>query len=192
MTEMTLKEINQQSVLAADKFLREIIQTPADFVADESLRDVLKSQGAFAKYEDTSKCIVPCAKNTQESNADLVLEDGYAGLDQRRINALKALNKAIGKKERPNPETKAGLKLQVKELKQEIEMLKIHNVMMTGLLTDIKDTASNYAERSGSQQLQADWVEQRKKISAKVSFINNKHLLKEMSNNVILINNKEL
>ncbi|MCW8327371.1 hypothetical protein MD588_00965 [Photobacterium sp. SDRW27] len=192
MKEMTQKEINQQSVLAADEFLREIIQKPADFVADKSLRDVLKSQGAFANYEDTSRYIVPCAKNTQESNANLVLEDGYAGLDQRRINALKELNATIGKKERPNPETKAGLKLQVEELKQEVEMLTIHNAMMTGLLTDIKETASNYAERSGSRQLQADWVEQRKKISAKVSFINNKHLLKAMSNNVTLINNKEL
>ncbi|TLS80656.1 hypothetical protein [Photobacterium damselae] len=181
MTKMTKKEQNQQSVLNVMSFLNDIIQAPSDFVADETLRNVLKSQSVLAKYENAKYAITPCSKNTQESNADEVLEGGYDALNARRKLALEVLKDESGKGEKPNRTTKKGLELTVKELDRKIEILEKHNLMLTALLSSIKDIASNYAVRSGNSQLQADWVEQRKKISAIVSFINNKALLKELS-----------
>ncbi|MEE3879926.1 hypothetical protein [Vibrio sp. YYF0003] len=189
---MTKNEQNQQSVQSLFMFLLEVITTPADFAEDELLLKALNSQGGLARYENISRGITPCALNTQKTNADEVLSDmsevpaekgGYDKLNFLRQSAKNQLDKEQDKDKelKPGRRTKGELQRLVSELEEDLAIVEQHNLMMIALLSNLMNTTANYVKTSGNSQLQADWLEERKAISAKTSFINNQALLRSMS-----------
>lgn len=154
---MEAKEINQLKVLNTVKFLKEIIDKPDNFKDDENLIKTLNSQGGIAKYENEAREICSCSLNTLKTTSDKLLERGFLlGLDQLRLNAKTAIESAIeGKK--PSKQTKMGLRNTVNELKDELDIAKRSNFLLTTMISDLRSKLKQLAENDGS-------VEERKEL----------------------------
>lgn len=105
------RENNQRSILATEALLLEIIKSPEEFKNNNYLVKALKSQGGLAKYENAERHIGSFAINTVKSLSELLLDDGFAGLDRLRINARNAIEKALTRKIKKSNEESARQKL---------------------------------------------------------------------------------
>lgn len=108
------------SIRALCELLRAVIQSPAEFAGDTSLKDALRSQGALAKYERIGDSIVPSSINTLKKWAAEHLEGGWKGLEHLRKGATEALVRHDQNKQKSNKTTKEGLKRRTDELEEKL------------------------------------------------------------------------
>jgi hypothetical protein len=134
------------SIRALSELLRSIIQSPAEFANDGSLKAALKSQGSLAKFERTGDSIVPSSINTLKKWSAEYLDGGWEGLDHLRKSAVDALLQHAQKTQRSNKTTKDGLRRRASELEEKLEELREVNLGLLSaigtLCADIRNVAN--------------------------------------------------
>lgn len=136
----------EASVTAVWDLLQSVTLDPAPFLADQSLRKALSSQGALAAYVDTERGIRPSALNTLKAAADVAIKGGFAALDQSRLRARDALDGARAPKR--GGDTKQGLSERVKALEQE-NLVLLQDLFLLQRAFDVRCAqARRYAEAS--------------------------------------------
>jgi len=83
--------------------------------------------------------------NTLKSSADTVLNDGFAGMDLRRICAIKAIDLEVVKKLRPKRGSRIALEEKVKEQSIQIAALEARNMTLTYYIRELQSLAADVA-----------------------------------------------
>ena len=143
-------EKSNQSLLALSSLLREVINHPETYIHDQQLNTAFNSQGALAKFSNTSKGIFSLSINTQKRIADSIINGGYEGLNKSRINALLALESSLHTNKKPNKETKAGLLLVNQQLEKEMQSIRHDLLLLTLAFEKSLRQGAVYASRSDS------------------------------------------
>lgn len=133
------------SIRALSELLRSIIQSPAEFANDGSLKEALKSQGNLAKYERTSDSIVPSSINTLKKWSEEYLDGGWNGLDHLRKNAAEALLRHAQKQQKSNKTTKDGLRQRADELEESLNELRKVNLGLLSIIGTLCADIGNVA-----------------------------------------------
>lgn len=116
------------------EFLRKIISSPSEFNGDNNLKNVLRSQGALAKFKDERFNIVGSSINTMKRQAELHIPGGFMHLDQLRLNALRALSEHVARKNKTTRNTKSDLTKRLTELISENQLLREDLLLVTFVL----------------------------------------------------------
>ena len=143
--------LRKLSTISLDTLLTEVIDNPAVWASNTDFINVLKSQSKLASWEDIERKIAKCTLNTLKASADKVLNDGFPGLDRRRIGALKLLEKEAAKEFRPKRGTRAHFELKVKEQSEQIAALEARNMTLTYYIRELQVLASNAMYYSKSE-----------------------------------------
>ncbi|MFA0206376.1 hypothetical protein AB4536_05585 [Vibrio cyclitrophicus] len=172
---MKVLEKNQTKVLETEKLLREIITSPVEFKDDEELLKALKSQSAIAKYQNEERNITSCSLNTVKSISEALLERGFLSLDELRIKAKSAIEEAHHNENSSgsenNKQTRAGLKLQVKELKSELDTVQRSNSLLTVMVSELRSRLKQLAVHEGTvEERQEIYREHNRKIEAQMNY----------------------
>lgn len=170
MVAMKNSDFNQQSLIAAMELLLAVIESPAVFKDNEKLKKSLKSQGSFAKYEDTERGIKPCSLNTQKTCADRIISGGFEQLNQRRLNAILAIERKIEGANKANRQTRTGLLRKVNELELDVAILEKQNVMLITLVSNLTSSLSRFAEISENSKLMTEFEGKNKEIQAMLNY----------------------
>lgn len=163
-------EVNHQSLLATKQLLLDIIGSPSEFTSNKSLQKAMKSQGGIAKYEDIDRGIAPCSLNTLKVCAERLLERGFMELDEVRKNALLALEQVEQKNHGANLKTRVGLTKMVDQLKNDNDILRQRNHLLSLLVMSMKNDLKRFVEQSDDPKLLIDYKERNKKIEAMLSY----------------------
>ncbi|EGQ7663330.1 hypothetical protein [Vibrio parahaemolyticus] len=169
------QEVNQQTVLETKTLLLEVIQSPGVFKNDESIKVALKSQGGLAKYKNVERNINPCSLNTLKSLSESLLDKGFLELDSLRINAKNAINKsATGKM---TQDSKTTLKQQIAALKNDLEVTKQSNFLLTTIIKEMRSQLKNMAEQDLTDEERIKrYKYANKKIEAQLNYVLNSEL----------------
>lgn len=170
---MKVLEKNQVKVLETEKLLREVITTPAEFKDDEDLLMALKSQSAIAKYQNQERNITPCSLNTVKSISEDLLERGFLSLDELRINAKEAIEKANGDESatKGNKQSKSGLERRVAELESELDAAQRSNSLLTAMVSELRSNLKQLANHKGTvEERQQRYREQNRMIEAQMNY----------------------
>ncbi|WP_439146517.1 hypothetical protein [Vibrio sp.] len=173
---MKVLEKNQTKILETEKLLREIITTPAEFKNDEELLKALKSQSAIAKYQNEERNIASCSLNTVKSISETLLDRGFLSLDELRINAKSAIEDAHHNENSSgsNRQTRAGLKLQVKDLESELDAAQCSNSLLTVMVSELRSRLKQLAVHEGTvEERQELYREHNRKIEAQMNYTQN-------------------
>lgn len=138
---MASNERRWLSTKAVNDLLIEVIEEPAKWLKNNELIKALKSQGKLAKFENKERSIYPCSLNTLKSSADDVLGDGFVGLNLRRTNALKILERESFKKQRPKRGSRVALEELVREQALHVTTLEARNMILTYLIKELQSLA---------------------------------------------------
>ncbi|EIV8655702.1 hypothetical protein MA790_003919 [Vibrio parahaemolyticus] len=151
---MKVLEKNQVKVLETEKLLREVITAPTEFKDDEELVMALKSQSAIAKYQNKKRNIAPCSLNTVKSISETLLVRGFLSLDELRINAKKAIEKANGEEiaTKGNKQSKAGLERRVSELESELDVARRSNSLLIAMVSELRSKLKQVANHEGTTE----------------------------------------
>jgi len=175
---MKVTEKNQTKILETEKLLLAIIKTPNDFKDDAGLYKALKSQSAMAKYENSEYQIVSCSLNTVKSNSESLLNRGFLGFDELRVNAKTAIEvtlhaEKIGK---PNKQTATGLKLKVEELECQLDAMRFACFNLTTVVGDLRSHAKKLSEHSGTFEQRIElYQEENIRVELKLSHAQQSH-----------------
>jgi hypothetical protein len=110
-----------------EKILKDIISNPINYLEMKDLQTALSSQGGLARFEcnlelNGEKLIVLMSSiNTQKRLSASIFKNGYAHIDQLRLNALESINPTSNKETSENRRTKDGLYKTVKGQDKRIE-----------------------------------------------------------------------
>ncbi|MER0365623.1 hypothetical protein [Vibrio vulnificus] len=170
---MKVLEKNQTKVLETEKLLREVITTPGEFKNDEELLKALKSQSGIAKYQNQERNITSCSLNTVKSISEALLERGFLSLDELRINAKSAIEGVHQNEQlsRGNKQTKAGLELQVKELKSELDAAQRSNSLLVAMVSELRSRLKQLAQHEGTIEERLElYREHNRKIEAQMNY----------------------
>lgn len=150
-------DLIQEGLRALQALLVQVNQRPAQFSSDTELRTALKTQGALASFkrlvdmgQGEFKSTFPVSLNTLKTRANENLVGGFQSLDDLRIKANDALERADKQEARANKRSKSGLTLKVHQLEQELEMQRQTNIILLQALsesmhqfTSIRDASSD-------------------------------------------------
>lgn len=173
---MNVLEKNQVKVLETEKLLREVITAPTEFKDDEELVMALKSQSAIAKYQNQERNIAPCSLNTVKSISEALLERGFLSLDELRINAKKAIEKANGEEAtvKGDKQSKAGLERRVSYLESELDVARRSNSLLTSMVSELRSKLKQVANHEGTtEERQELYREHNRKLEAQMNYILN-------------------
>ncbi|NOJ10391.1 hypothetical protein [Vibrio splendidus] len=170
---MKVLEKNQVKVLETEKLLREVITTPAEFNDDEELVMALRSQSAIAKYQNQERNIAPCSLNTVKSISEVLLERGFLSLDELRINAKEAIEKANGDANvtQGNKQSKSGLEQRVAELESELDAAQRSNFLLTVMVSELRSRLKQLAKHEGTvEERQELYRAHNRKVEAQMNY----------------------
>tara|TARA_Y100000588_G_scaffold307852_1_gene332187 strand:+ start:735 stop:1262 length:528 start_codon:yes stop_codon:yes gene_type:complete len=170
---MKVLEKNQTKILETEKLLKEIITAPTEFKNDEELLKALKSQSGIAKYENEERNITSCSLNTVKSISEALLERGFLSLDELRINAKSALENVHQNEQmsRGNKQTKAGLELQIKDLKSELDAAQRSNSLLTAMVIELRSKLKEIANKETLEERQEIYRWHNRTIEAQMNYI---------------------
>lgn len=131
------------SIKALSDVLDEIIARPSEWLQDKELISALRSQGKLAKWESTSRKITGCSLNTLKSSSDAALNDGFAGIDRRRIKALRAIESEDAKNKHPRRGTRLSLEEKIKQQDIKIAALESRNMLLTYIICELQTLTDN-------------------------------------------------
>jgi|TARA_R110002050_G_C8958159_1_gene514020 hypothetical protein len=140
------------STQSLNKTLLEVIDKPEIWSENHDLIDSLKSQSKLAKWVSLERNITGCSLNTLKSSADKILNDGFSGIDLRRIGALEAIEQEVAKKLRPKPGTRIALEAKAKEQAVKISALEARNMTLTFFIRELQSIAENAILSSASKE----------------------------------------
>jgi hypothetical protein len=167
---MTYLEVNQIKILETKSWLLEIIKDPTQFSGISVLNIALRSQTGLAKLTNSERNIVPCSLNTLKSNAESLLDRGFAELDELRINAREAIE-AVVVTNKSGKTTRTELKNKVNELESKLNNIYKSNFLLSIMVTELREELKKMAfENVSSEQKELTYKELNKKIEAKLSF----------------------
>jgi hypothetical protein len=173
---MKVLEKNQTKVLETEKLLRSIIDSPLEFKGDETLQKALKSQSSIAKYENQELHITTCSLNTLKSISDSILDRGFLGFNELRVNAKTAIEAALYEEEvgKLNKQTTTGLKLKVAKLERQLHVMQRTNFFLTAMVTDLRSKTKLLSEHNGTQEERKELYRVHNKIiEAEMNYIQN-------------------
>lgn len=192
---MKVLEKNQTKVLETEKLLREVITTPAEFKDDEELLMALKSQSAIAKYQNQERNIAPCSLNTVKSISEALLERGFLSLDELRINAKEAIEKANGDESatKGNKQSKTGLERRVAELESELDAAQRSNFLSLVMVSELRSRLKQLAVHEGTVEERKElYREHNRKIEVELSYtLDGEHLSSKLKQLAELIEAKD-
>lgn len=142
------------STQSLNNMLLEVIDKPIIWAENYEFINSLKSQTKLAKWESTERNITSCSLNTLKTSADKAINDGFSGIDLRRIGALEAIEREVAKKLRPKAGTRIALEAKVKEQSLQIAMLEARNMTLTFFIRELQSIAEG-AILSSSSKLSA-------------------------------------
>ncbi|BDX19229.1 hypothetical protein MFKK_20390 [Halopseudomonas aestusnigri] len=126
-----------EGIKALHALLTLVCQKPFQFKNDQELRTSLKSQSSLAKIHrkfelETGEKLAthPMSLNTLKTHSNAVLNGGFKILDDLRISATSALDRADKREKYTNKRTKSGLNRRVQQLEQELEMQRQTNMLL--------------------------------------------------------------
>jgi hypothetical protein len=140
------------SVKAREKFLDEnsFNNNIAEHTQDEALLVALSSQARWAKYVRDD--FISMSLNTLKATANKYLLDGYAGLDDKRVQALVLIQEHLNQGKSPQrstrPDTKQGLKIKSKTKDLQLSILREANLALSKGLEITIDALDKLAEES--------------------------------------------
>lgn len=131
-------------------FLRDVAKNPSKYREDDDLYNSLKSQGAFASFENKDLGINKCSLNTLKTAAIEYLPDGFVEINTLRLNAKDALNtflKGESSKEETTENTKtiAGSKRKSGRLQSELNQVREQNYLLSIIITEMKSKMKELA-----------------------------------------------
>lgn len=173
---MEVLEKNQTKVIETEKLLRAIIEAPLNFRDDDDLQKALKSQSTIAKYENQERHIVTCSLNTVKSISDSLLDRGFLGFNELRINAKAAIETALydEKGGRPNKQTATGLKLCVAKLEHQVDVMQRTNFFLTVMVSELRSKTKQLSEHNGTLEERKELYRvHNKKIEAELNYTQN-------------------
>jgi len=165
------KEINQRTILATEALLQEIIKSPDEFKNNDGLVKALKSQGGLAKYEDADRHIGTVAINTVKSLSELLLDKGFEGFDILRINARKAIEKALkGKIKKSNAEN---ARQKLASTKETLAITQQSNFLLNTVIKEMRDHLKAMALQDGTDEERLKrYKDINKKVEAQLNYVN--------------------
>jgi hypothetical protein len=169
---MKVLEKNQTKVLEIEKLLLEIIKAPHDFKDDAELYWALKSQSAIAKYENPRRQITSCTVNTVKSISEAILNRGFLGFDELRVNAKAAIEDALyaEKTGKPNKQTITGLRLKVEELENQLDAMRFACFNFTTVIDELRSHTKKLAEHNGTLEQRIElYQEENVRLEVKLS-----------------------
>ncbi|MGC3575790.1 hypothetical protein ACPTKM_00270 [Pseudomonas aeruginosa] len=130
---------------------------PLHFNKDPNLRSALKSQGGLARLNQNIElgpgevlATFPMSLNTLKTYANENLSGGFKALNDLRLAALDALEKADNREKYANRRSKSGLNRRIEQLEFELEMQRQTNMILLRALsesmhqfTSIRDASDN-------------------------------------------------
>ena len=141
------KKIHLNSTQSLKQLLEDVIKSPKDFLDNQLLIDSLTAQGKFAAFEDASRGIERCSLNILKERAEKEFIRGFKDLDVLRNSAKSAIKSAQNKKNKPKPDSIAGLKDEKRKLKYELQKVHERNMMMTHFMIQIQRVAEAVVEK---------------------------------------------
>jgi len=168
---METLEVNQKKVLETKSLLIEIITTPENFKVIDEISAALHSQQGLAKFSDSERGIAPCSLNTLKNASELMLDRGFIELNELRINAKNAIEKAVvGSK--ANKVTKAGLRNLVDDLESELNTMKKSNFLLETIITELRGDLKRMAYSDDTpDQKKAHYQYLNRKVEAKLNYV---------------------
>ena len=167
---MNTNERRRKSTEALNHLIKEVIEKPSEWIEDTAFIVVLKSQGRLAHFESAERKIHSCSLNTLKSSADEVLDDGFVGLDLRRINALKEIEWEISKEQRPKRGSRAALKERVNHQAKFIVALEARNMTLTYYIRELQSLANEVIYSKASKAALVRLERSLEVIHSKLSF----------------------
>lgn len=128
---------SSKSVIELRELLREVCQSPKEYINDTDFRKALKSQGALSKYSNNDHTIIGTSINTVIRAANEFLDGGFEALDNLRKTALHRIEDAEQKEKSPTKRTRAGLAQLVTELEGQVQVLEKVNFALIQCISDI-------------------------------------------------------
>ncbi|MFI5305272.1 MAG: hypothetical protein ACHQYP_10835 [Nitrospiria bacterium] len=166
-------ERNTQSILRLRELLREIINNPARFTEDASLREALKSQGGLSKLTVESRRIFSSSLNTVKRIAETALEGGFDALDRLRLGAQEAIAEERTKINRSNKITKIGLRKRINELESTNQQIRQDLLIITHALEKSLAQGRNYAFQAENNSMHALCTREQREIRDMLSLLRN-------------------
>lgn len=139
------------STQSLNNTLLQVIDNPIPWLENHEFINSLKSQSKLAKWENAERKITSCSLNTLKSSADSVLNDGFSGIDLRRIGALEVIEREVAKKLQPKPGTRVALEAKIKDQSVKIATLEARNMTLTHFIRELQSIAENAILSSGSK-----------------------------------------
>lgn len=139
------------STQSLNNTLLEVIDKPIIWAENYEFINSLKSQTKLARWESIERNITSCSLNTLKASAEKVLNDGFSGIDLRRIGALEAIEREVAKKLRPKAGTRIALDAKVKEQSVQIAMLEARNMTLTFFIRELQSIAESAILSSASK-----------------------------------------
>ncbi len=181
---MAISEQRNNSIYALNRLLKDVISNPGEWIDNTDLIASFKAQGKLSKWSDAKLGIIPGALNTLKTTAEDLLDDGFAGLDRKRINALLAIEREISKNSRPKSGSKLQLEEKIKEQASQVTLLEQRNMTLTYFIKELQTLAVKYASQGNSVAYRAKCQRELQIIQAKLSFTGEYDLILERLDNV--------
>ena len=181
---MSVSEQRNKSIYALNRLLKDVIRNPGEWIVNTDLIASLKAQGKLSKWSDADLGIIPSALNTLKTTAEDLLDDGFAGLDRKRVKALLAIEREINKKSRPKSGSKLQLEEKIKELASQVTLLEQRNMTFTYFIKELQALAIKHASQGNSELYRAKCQRELQNIQAKLSFTGECDLILEQPDNV--------
>lgn len=131
----------KNAVLGLRNLLESIMLSPEKFKKNKTILNALKSQGRIATTKSTYskdgvECsTVPMSLNCLKKYSYELFDNGFQELNNLRLNALSCLEAELSRDGVKNKQSKAGLKLQVKDLTIESDLLRQSNYILLQALS---------------------------------------------------------
>lgn len=147
MKNATKKNITNNSIAATFILLRDILNSPSNYITNEIIKEALKTQGSLCSLElsfsvgNLEYHIKPMSLNTLKKNLDENNPtNNFSLLNKLRQQAKNTITNYSAAPSKTRPRTKAGLDTYNSELKEEIHSLhRINMVLLQALANNIKD-----------------------------------------------------
>jgi hypothetical protein len=160
------------SIRALRGLLQQIAADPSQYLPDESVKSMLKSQGAMAKHHTAGLSIHAMSLNHHKAMAKQALGD-YRSLDTLRRNAIRALGQEERRRAYERKNKKSDVITKNSKLEQELSALR-EDLILLQRAYDIRCVqARNYAKSAGAATVALCHKEQRE-IEASISSIRNR------------------
>lgn len=167
--------VRRESVAALLRLLQDIPRSAEDKAFDHIPLDVLRSQGALAKFSLPQEMIVGMSLNTLKTAANSGVIGGFGALNKARQVALETLEARRARLGRPGRQTKKALNQRVSESNTRAGLLRQDLNHMTGALKFAMARMREYANASNNpalvERLRGDLEEVRARAAPAVTLL---------------------